>query len=76
MRAAAIVSCLAAMADAVAVNPIKEKSPLVVKIDRVGNSEVKATVTNTGDVALRVLRTGSILDSSPIEKVKVSQGGM
>ncbi|KAI0910707.1 metallo proteinase [Ustulina deusta] len=73
MKAAAIASCFAALANAAAVN-LKRDSPLVVEIEQVGNSEVKASITNTGNVALRVLKAGSILDSSPVEKVKVSQG--
>ncbi len=75
MKAAAIASCFAALANAAAVN-LKRDSPLVVEIEQVGNSEVKASITNTGNVALRVLKAGSILDSSPVEKVKVSQGSM
>ncbi|KAI1144915.1 metallo proteinase [Nemania diffusa] len=73
MRAIAIISCLITLAHAAAVN-LGGESPLVVKIEQVGNSEVKASITNTGNEALRVLRAGSILDSSPIEKVKIYQG--
>ncbi|KAJ8129533.1 hypothetical protein O1611_g4095 [Lasiodiplodia mahajangana] len=73
MKAVAIISFLTTLANAAAVN-LRGESPLVVQIEHVGNSEVKATITNVGDVAMRVLRAGSILDSSPIEKVKISQG--
>ncbi|GAW16899.1 hypothetical protein ANO14919_063450 [Xylariales sp. No.14919] len=73
MKAAAIASCFAALANAAAVN-LKGESPLVVEIEQVGNSEVKASITNTGNAALRILKAGSILDSSPVEKVKVAQG--
>ncbi|GAP83973.1 putative deuterolysin metalloprotease [Rosellinia necatrix] len=73
MKAAAIVSTLATLANAAAVN-LRGESPLVVEIEQVGNSEVKASITNTGNSALRVLRAGSILDSSPVEKVKIAQG--
>ncbi|KAJ2994447.1 hypothetical protein NUW58_g1558 [Xylaria curta] len=73
MKAAAIVSCLTGLANAAAINT-KGESPLVVEIAQVGNSEVRASITNTGNAALRVLRTGSILDSVPVEKVRVSQG--
>ncbi|KAI1358770.1 metallo proteinase [Xylaria arbuscula] len=72
MKSVAIASCLAALATAAAVN-VREESPLSVSIEQVGNSEVKATITNTGDVALRVVRTGSILDTAPVEKVKITQ---
>lgn len=75
MKSVAIASCLAALANAAAVN-VREKSPLSVNIEQIGNSEVKATITNTGDVALRVVRTGSILDAAPVEKVKITQASM
>jgi hypothetical protein len=75
MRAITIISCVTTLAKAAAVN-FQEAPLLVVKIEQVGNSEVKASITNTGNEALRVLRAGSILDSSPIEKVKVFQGSM
>ncbi|KAJ8111765.1 hypothetical protein ONZ43_g5545 [Nemania bipapillata] len=73
MKALTIFSCLATLANAAAVN-LQGEAPLVVKIEQVGNSELKASITNTGNEALKVLKAGSILDSSPIEKVKVSQG--
>ncbi|KAI1753545.1 metallo proteinase [Xylaria castorea] len=73
MKAAAIVSCLTGLANAAAVN-LQGESPLVVKIEQVGNSEVKASITNSGNAALRVLKAGTILDSAPVEKVKIAQG--
>ncbi|KAI0103918.1 metallo proteinase [Nemania sp. FL0031] len=73
MKALAIISLLTTLASAAAVS-LRGESPFIVKIEQVGNSELKARVTNNGDVAMRVLRAGSILDSSPIEKVKISQG--
>lgn len=75
MKPVAIVSCLAALANAAVVNLDKRASPLDVKVEQVGNSEVKASITNTGKVGLKVLKTGSILDSAPVEKTKVFQGG-
>ena len=74
MKIAAILSCLLALAESAAVSLDKPNSPLNVKLEQVGNSEVKASITNTGTVPLRVLRAGSILDSAPIEKAKVLQG--
>lgn len=80
MKAAAVVSCLATLANAAVVSLDKRTassaSPLDVKIEHVGNSEVKATITNTGTSSLRVLKAGSLFDESPVEKTKVSQGGM
>ncbi|KAI1272798.1 metallo proteinase [Xylaria sp. FL0933] len=73
MKATAVASCFVALANAAAVNR-RAESPLVVEIEQVGNSEVKASITNTGNVALRVLKAGTLLDLSPVEKVKVAQG--
>ncbi|KAF3018833.1 hypothetical protein E8E14_005465 [Neopestalotiopsis sp. 37M] len=77
MKAAPIISCLASLASAAVVSLDKKassSSPLAVEIEQIGNSEVKATITNTGATALKVLKAGSILDESPVEKSKVSQG--
>ncbi|KAI3320194.1 neutral protease 2-like protein [Xylariaceae sp. AK1471] len=52
----------------------KRASPLDVQIEQVGNSGLKATITNTGAEDLKVLKTGTILDSAPVEKVQVFQG--
>ncbi|KAJ3570867.1 hypothetical protein NPX13_g5584 [Xylaria arbuscula] len=72
MKFAAAVSALATMASAAAV--AKPASPLDVKIEMVGNTGVKATVTNTGSEDLKIFKTGSILDKTPTEKVKITQG--
>lgn len=72
MKAAAVVSCLLGMANAVAVS--KRESPLNIEIQQVGNSGVKASITNTSSKPLKIVKTGSILDSSAIEKSKVRQG--
>ncbi|KAF5518812.1 Neutral protease 2-like protein [Colletotrichum aenigma] len=73
MKAATVVSCLAALANGAAINLARrDASPLDVKIEQVGNSELKATITNTGSSPLRVLKTGSILDDTPIERAQFS----
>jgi deuterolysin len=46
-------------------------SPLDVRIEMAGNSVVKATITNTGNEHLRVLKTGSFLAKSATEKLRV-----
>lgn len=53
----------------------KRDSPLAVKIESVGNSAVKASITNTGTSAVKVFKAGSILDTIPVEKTKVFSGG-
>ncbi|CAJ2505865.1 Uu.00g132590.m01.CDS01 [Anthostomella pinea] len=65
------VTLLASLASAAS---MKRASPLNVQLEMVGNSAVKASVTNTGADALKVLKTGTILDKAPVEKVQVFQG--
>ncbi|TEA13429.1 Neutral protease 2-like protein [Colletotrichum sidae] len=72
MKAATVVSCLAALANGAAINLAKRAEPLEVKIEQVGNSELRASITNTGSTPLRVLKAGSILDGSPVEKAQIS----
>lgn len=70
------VSLLATLASAVSVDKAKrDASPLDVKLEVVGNSGVKAVLTNTGESALKLFKTGSILDSAPVEKVEVFTSG-
>lgn len=41
----------------------------------VENTTIKVKVTNNGAESLKILKAGTILDNSPVEKVKVFQGG-
>ncbi|KAK7705482.1 hypothetical protein SLS57_010016 [Botryosphaeria dothidea] len=63
---------LAATASATAINLNKRDTPLDVKLEMIGNSEVKATVTNKGLSALKLYKTGTILDKAPVEKVEIN----
>ncbi|KAI0441042.1 neutral protease [Xylaria telfairii] len=74
MKFAAAVSALATMASAASISIVKPISPLDVKIEMVGNTGVKASITNKGTEDLKVFKTGSFLDKRPTEKVKVTQG--
>lgn len=74
MKFLAGLSCLAALASAVVVDLNKRDSPLDVKIEAVGNSGVKASITNTGASDLKVFKTGSILDKLAVEKAEVFAG--
>ncbi|POR39428.1 Neutral protease 2 [Tolypocladium paradoxum] len=68
---------LVAGAALAAAAPSAEKrapSPLEVKLEMLGNTEVKAVFTNKGKNNLKVLKTGSILDQAPVEKTKVFSG--
>ncbi|GAP88632.1 putative deuterolysin metalloprotease [Rosellinia necatrix] len=74
MKFAAAVSALATVASAATIQVGKPASPLDVKIEMVGATGVKASITNTGAEDLKVFKTGSFLDKRPTEKVKVFQG--
>lgn len=67
------IALFAAAASALSIQ--QRASPLSVKLEMVGNSEVKATITNTGSENVRLLRTGTILDSAAVEKTNVFSGG-
>lgn len=46
-----------------------------VTLESLGNSTVKAEVTNTGTEGLRLVQRGGILDQFPTRKVNVKGGG-
>lgn len=74
MKFLASVSVLASLAGAASIDMGKRAdSPLEVKLELVGNTEVKASITNNGEVELKLFKTGSILDEVPVEKVGVFQ---
>ncbi|KAI1118419.1 neutral protease 2-like protein [Nemania sp. NC0429] len=66
------VALLASLASAASMG--KRTAPLNVQLEQVGNSGVKATITNTGAEDLKVLKVGTLLDSAPVEKVQVFHG--
>lgn len=68
------VTYLAALASAASVDLTKRDSPLDLKLELVGNSAVKATLTNTGSQDLKIFKTGSILDEIAVEKSQVFSG--
>lgn len=66
------VAALAAVASAASVDVNKRDTPLSIKLESVGNSEVKIAVTNNGEKALNLLSKGTFLDEvAPVEKVQV-----
>lgn len=69
------LSVFASLASAVSVDLGKRDSPLDVKIQMVDNSIVQAAITNTGRETLRLLKTGTILDSAAVEKTEIFSGG-
>ncbi|ORY60064.1 Deuterolysin metalloprotease family-domain-containing protein [Pseudomassariella vexata] len=73
MKFLAGVSVLASLASAASVELGRRASPLDVKLEMVGNTAVKATITNNGAEDLKVFKTGTFLDDSAVEKVEVFQ---
>lgn len=66
---------LVASALAVRMDVTKRDSPLKVEIQSVGNSAVKAVITNTGSEPIKLMKTGSILDQTAVEKAEIFSGG-
>jgi deuterolysin len=69
------IMLLASMATAVSLDMMKRDAPLDVKLEMVGNTAVKASITNSGSNPLKLFKTGTFLDESPVEKVEVFQAG-
>ena len=75
MKLLASLAAITSLASAIAVSGLdKRESPFEVKLEKVGNTVVKATVTNTGASDVKVLKTGTFLDDAPVEKVQVLRG--
>jgi hypothetical protein len=55
--------------------PVTKQSPLSVQLVHSGQSQVKATIKNTGSKTLRLLNQGTLLDSSPVQKFIVHGQG-
>ncbi|KAK3314168.1 Deuterolysin metalloprotease family-domain-containing protein [Apodospora peruviana] len=68
MKFLSVLAIFGSMAAAVSIDLNQRATPLSVNIEVVDNSNVKATITNTGKTALKVLKPGSILDSTAVEK--------
>jgi deuterolysin len=69
------ISTIASLASATVVDLAKRNTPINVRLEVVGNTAVKAWITNTGGTSLKLFKTGSLLDDSDVEKVKVFQKG-
>ncbi|OPB36603.1 neutral protease 2 [Trichoderma guizhouense] len=68
------ISGLIALAALASAAPGKAPTPLDIKLEGAGNAEIKAVITNTGKNNLKIFKTGTILDSAPVEKVTISSG--
>lgn len=69
------IAAVASLANAVSLDLSKRDATLAVKLEMTGNTAIKASITNTGSEDLKVLKTGSFLDDTAVEKVEVFQGG-
>ena len=69
------IAALASVASTLFIDLSKRDSPLDIKLEMAGNTAVKASITNIGPTDLKVLKTGSFLDGTAVEKVEVFQGG-
>lgn len=74
MKVFAITSCLATLAAAASIDVSKRDTPLEVKLEKIGNSAVKAVITNSGSEDINILKTGSIFDELAVEKTEVFTG--
>lgn len=74
MKYITIASCLASLAAGASVDVTKRSSPLDVELEKLGNSVVKAVITNNGAEAIQILKTGSIFDDLAVEKTEVFAG--
>lgn len=70
------LAALSGLVSSVATNLNKRDTPLTLTLEMVDNTKVKATLTNTGSTALKVLSMGSFLDTAPVEKAQVYTAGM
>ena len=66
----------APLVSSVALDLEKRATPLSVTLTKVSNTIVKAVVKNTADKDLTLLKSGTILDSAPVEKARVLKDGL
>ncbi len=63
---------LAGLASAAAVN--SNASPVSVSLSSMGDTTVKAVITNNGDKGYNIMHKGTILDHVPVNKFQVTKG--
>lgn len=66
------LAAFAALASSSAIDVNKRASDLEVTLEAIGNSKVKASVTNNAAQAYNLFYKGSFLDSAPVNKLVVS----
>ncbi|KAH7271016.1 hypothetical protein FSOLCH5_003887 [Fusarium solani] len=65
---------LASMAVAAPLVEKRAPTPLNVSLEMQGNSKIKAVITNNGKSNLKLLKSGTFLDSTAVEKAQVYSG--
>lgn len=70
--AALLASLVAAAPSAVRDDPA---SPLSVRLEMAGNSQVRAVFTNTGEETLKLLKTGTVFSKHATRKASVTADG-
>lgn len=66
---------MAAVAKAASVNLDRRATSLDVKLEMIGNTAVKAIISNNGADDLKIFKTGTLLEDIPTEKINVFQAG-
>jgi deuterolysin len=66
---------LAGLVAARALPPQRSTAGLDVQLISIGNTMVKAVITNTGSTDVRLLTDGTFLDPAPVHKFHVSSSG-
>jgi len=69
------IALFGSMAAAMSIDLTQRASPLGVEISVVDNANIQAVITNNGETVLKILKTGSILDSTAVEKSSIFAGG-
>lgn len=64
---------LAGMASAAAINAKELASPISVSLASVDHTTVKATITNTGSQGYNIMHKGTLLDTLPVNKFRVTK---
>lgn len=75
MKFTAFVCLCASLASATPTTLHRRDAPISVRLEMIGNTAVKAVITNNGPEDLKIFKTGTFLEDSATEKVEVYQHG-
>ena len=68
----ALVALVVAMPQATVPAPWINATVLDVKIAMIGNTKVRATISNVGGNEVEILNIGTFLDPAPVKKIHIS----